>query len=361
MIRYLWLILIMGWLCSACAPVTPPPAAAVESTPIVITDALGRQVTLPSAPQRIVITGKALIMIADAAYTFPEASQRIIGIGSAGQGSSNFLSLIDPDYAQKAVLDNTAGPEQIAAMHPDLVLLKSYLAESVGNPIEAIGIPVIYVDFETPEQYARDLAILGQVFQNEARTAQVADYYQARVEHIQQALGTVESRPRVLMLYYSDRDGNVAFNVPPLAWMQTQIVQLAGGTPVWAEANLSNGWTQVALEQIAAWDAEQIFVIAYDTDPSEVVASLESDANWQALRAVQQNHLHAFPADLYSWDQPDTRWILGLTWLAGRLHPELFPGLDITAEAQDFYQQLYNLDADFFQQNIFPTFKGDLP
>ena len=357
-IRYLSALIL---LLTACTSQTPQPGGIEAPTPITITDALGRQVSLPAAPQRIVITGKALVMIADAVYTFPEAPERIIGIGNAGQGSSNFIALIDPNYAQKAVLENNAGAEQIAALQPDLVLLKSYLAESVGAPIEAIGIPIIYVDFETPEQYTRDLAILGQVFQNESRAAEISAYYQARVAHIQQVTDAAGSRPRVLMLYYSDKDGSVAFNVPPLSWMQTQMVELAGGEPVWADANPSNGWTQVTLEQIAAWDAEQIYVISYTANPSEVVAGLQNDPNWQALQAVQGNQLYAFPADLYSWDQPDTRWILGLTWLAGRLHPALFPELDIVAETQTFYQTLYGLDMSFFEQNILPTFKGDLP
>ena len=359
--KHILLLFVLILLLTACAPQTPLPEGTEAPNPITITDALGRQVTLPAAPQRIVITGKALVMIADAVYTFPEAPGRIIGIGNAGQGSSNFISLIDPNYAQKAVLENNAGVEQIAALQPDLVLLKSYLAESVGNPIEAIGIPVVYVDFETPEQYRRDLSILGQIFQDQTRAAQVSAYYQERVEQIQQAVDKAAARPRVLMLYYSDKDGSVAFNVPPLGWMQTQMVQLAGGDPVWEEANASNGWIQVTLEQVAAWDADQIFIISYNTNPSDVVAGLESDPNWQALRAAQDGKLYAFPADLYSWDQPDTRWILGLTWLAGRLHPELFPRLNMVAEAQSFYQNLYGLDAAFFEQNILPTFKGDLP
>jgi iron complex transport system substrate-binding protein len=353
---------------AACAPQTslPPtaisfPALTEPPNPVVITDALGRVVTLTAAPRRIIITGKALVMIADAVYTFPEAPARIIGLGNAGQGTSNFISLIDPDYTQKATLDNNAGAEQIAALHPDLVILKSYLVDTVGQPIEALNIPVIYVDFETFEQYSRDLAILGKVFQNEARAAELSAYYQSKAEQIQRAVSSVKTKPRVLMLYYSAKDGNVAFNVPPITWMQTQMVQMAGGEPVWADANLSKGWTQVTLEQIAAWDADQVLIIAYNENPSDVVAGLKADPNWQALRAVKGGQIYAFPTDLYSWDQPDTRWILGLTWLAGRLHPDQFPELDITAEAQNFYQILYGLDAAFFEQNIRPTFKGDLP
>jgi len=92
-----------------------------------------------------------------------------------------------------------------------------------------------------------------------------------------------------------------------------------------------------------------------------VVSGLKADPNWQAIRAVQEGHLYAFPGDLYSWDQPDPRWLLGLTWLAGKLHPDLFPDLDITAAAKEFYATLYGLDAAFVEQHILPTFTGDIP
>ncbi len=361
------LVLFFALLLAACSSpsgsVPQPTAAPSVQTPdtsLTVTDALNRQVTLPAPPQRIVLTGKALFMIADAAYLFPGAAEKIIGLGDAGQGSGNFIQLIDPNYAAKRTIEKDAGAEAVAALNPDLVILKSYLAESVGAPIEALGIPVIYIDFETPEQYSRDLAILGKVFGDEARAAQVAEFYQNKAQQIAQAVKDAP-KPRVLVLYYTEKEGNVAFNVPPLSWIQTQMVEMAGGEPAWADANPAKGWTQVSLEQVAAWDADQIFVISYAKPAAEVVEGLKADSNWQEIRALQENQLHPFAADLYSWDQPDPRWILGLTWMAGKLHPDLFPELDITAETQNFYQTLYGLDKGFFEQNILPTFKGVTP
>ncbi|MFN3983713.1 MAG: ABC transporter substrate-binding protein, partial [Caldilinea sp.] len=197
-------------------------------------------------------------------------------------------------------------------------------------------------------------------FQNEAHAAEITEFYQSRLAQIEASVAGA-TRPRTLLLYYNDRDGAVAFNVPPLSWMQTQMTQMAGGEPVWADANLGGGWTQVTLEQIAAWDADQIFIIAYTRNSTEVVAELQADPNWQALRAVQFGGLHAFPGDLYSWDQPDVRWLLGLTWLAGKLHPDRFPDLDMLAEVETFYNTLYGLDAAFVEANIIPAFQGDIP
>jgi iron complex transport system substrate-binding protein len=377
--RITMLILFFTLLLAACAPqatatlapATEAPAATeaptdVPATPapvdtsITIIDALGREVKLAAAPKRIVLTGKALFMIADAAYLFPGAADKVTGLGDAGQGAGNFIQLIDPNYAAKATLEKDAGAEQVAALQPDLVILKSYLAESVGASIEALGIPVVYIDFETPEQYSRDLAILGKVFGDDARAAEVAAFFQTKMDEIAQTVKDAP-KPRVLILYYNEKDGNVAFNVPPMTWIQTQMVEMAGGKPVWADANPAKGWTQVTLEQVAAWDADQIFVISYFKPANEVVDGLKADRNWAAIRAVKEDKIHAFATDLYSWDQPDPRWILGLTWMAGKIHPDLFPNLDMTAEVNSFYKTLYGLDEAFVKENIVPTFKGVLP
>lgn len=354
----------------ATATVRPPePTAAPASTavpltdtpmPIVIKDALDREVTLATAPERIVFSGKALFMVADAAYLFPGAAERIIGIGNTSQGSFNFIATIDPDYEAKAVLDKDAGAEQIAALRPDLVVMKSTAAETLGAPLEAIDIPVVYVDLETPEQYWRDLGILGQVFGDTERADTVIAYYQEKVTSIEAKTAKAASKPSVLVLYYNDKDGNIAFNVPPAGWMQTQVAEMAGGAPVWLDANPGNGWAQVTVEQIAAWDPEQIYVIAYFVDPAEVVASLKSDANWAGLQAVKNETIYAFPGDFYSWDQPDTRWILGLTWMAGRVHPDLFADLDMDAELHAFYGTLYGLDSAFVEDDVRPTLHGDI-
>lgn len=366
-------VLLAAVLLAGCTPAAPtapesqPPAATPvpqePSTAVTLVDALDRTVTFEQAPQRIVLAGKALFMVADAMYTFPEAQQRVVATGDTGQsGSDNFIAQIDPAYPEKEVLAGDAGAEQIAATNPDAVVLKSFLAESLGAPLEALGIPVVYVSLETPEQYNRDLAILGALFQNEDRAGELLSYYQNQVFRITQPLaGLPEAdKPRVLLLYYSDKDGEVAFNVPPMPWIQTIMVEDAGGTPVWAEANPGGGWAKVSLEQVAAWDADVVLLVSYFRSPEEVVAELQANPQWQQLSAVQNDRLYAFPGDFYSWDQPDTRWILGQMWLAKTLHPDKYPDLDLQAELAEFYGFLYGLDGSFVEQEVQTRMKGDM-
>jgi iron complex transport system substrate-binding protein len=165
----------------------------------------------------------------------------------------------------------------------------------------------------------------------------------------------------VLIIQYSDKGGDVAFKVPPASWLQTTMVELVGGTPIWTEASETGGWAIVNFEQIAAWDPDQIYVIYYPGDASPITEHLKSDPKWQAIQAVQQDQLFAFPGDFLSWDQPDTRWILGLSWLFTKVQPELADGIDITQEINQFYEQLYRLDKETIQNEVNSVLNGDLP
>jgi iron complex transport system substrate-binding protein len=343
-------------------PAQPDSTSSASTKTIAVTDALGRQLSFRQPPSRIVLPGRAVFITVDAIHMFPGASKRIIAMGRTDQGATNLVALIAPDSTAKAMLTEDSGPEQLAGLKPDLVILKSYLAHSLGSPIETLGIPVLYVDFETPEQYFRDLLTLGQVLGQRGRAAELSAYFREHVRRIQDRLAGLkeEQKHRVLLLYYSDREGSVAFQVPPASWMQTAMTGLAGGVPVWRKANPGRGWATVTLEQILAWDPDEMFVVSYWRDPSIAVGFLRSNPAWQQLRAMRSGKVYAFAGDFYSWDQPSPRWVLGLTWMAKKLYPERFKDIDIVAAAADFYHVAYGLDSSTFKTRIRKAFQGDL-
>jgi len=330
--------------------------AAPVAGPFSLVDALGRTVSFPKPPVRIVLAGKAVVMLADAAYLFPEASSRIAALGNTYQGEHSFAAEYDPAFSSKLSLDNQAGPEQIAAANPDAVVLKSSLSSGLGKTIESLGIPVVYLDLETPQQYERDLAILGILFRNEARAKELVALYRSKADKIAKPLSGLSQaqKPRVLMLYYTGQGGSVSFNVPPLGWIQTTMVTLGGGIPAWKDAKLGQGWTKVSVEQVAAWDPDMVFVISYTIDPAEAAARLKADPQWAALRATRGGAIHPFPGDFYSWDQPDTRWPLGLAWMAKKMQPAILAGLDLNAETRAFYRDFYAMDSQAFSRLVQP-------
>lgn len=300
-------------------------------------------------------------MLLHAAYLFPEAAERIVGMEQRLQKDRSMLSLIDPLFDNKVQFERDASAEQIAPLHPEVVLLKSYLTE-LGETIDQLNIPVLYLDLETPEQFFRDLSTLGALFDNPSKTQEILDFYQTRLDQISESLADLQEtdRPDVLLIQYDTRGGDVAFKVPSASWLQTSMVEIAGGNPLWAEAAQSGGWTVVNFEQIAAWDPDIVILVNYFDDPGLAIADLTADAKWQAMRAVQNDQLYGFPGDFLSWDQPDTRWILGLQWLASVIHPDRFPDLDMLDELGTFYGELYGVETAVFESEIVPLITGDL-
>ena len=137
----LTLFIFLAIVLSACAPAAAPATEAPEPTtveqvmvteapteeevteevveepvagPVAITDSMGNMVELSALPERIVIAGKATPYTLATTYLFEEASDRVVAQELRGMTTPEFLSLIDPKYDQKEVLEMNAGPEQIA-------------------------------------------------------------------------------------------------------------------------------------------------------------------------------------------------------------------------------------------------------
>jgi iron complex transport system substrate-binding protein len=293
---------------------------------------------------------------------FPGAGERLVGVGLIDQGKGNFLREIDPTYEEKTILERNVGPEQIAALRPDLVLMKSFLRARLGAAVERLGIPVLYLDLETPEQYERDITTLGDVLGLPERARVVNGFFRGTAERV---LGRTrelpqETRPRVLFLYATARGGQIAFSVPPRGWMQSRLVQMAGGRPVWIESAVGEGWITVGLEQVAAWNADHVFLVSYRQDVDQTKNEILNDARWAGMKATADRKIHAFPVDFYSWDQPDTRWILGLQWMARILHPALFEGWETRSLVLDFFGRMYGLAPGGIESVIFSRLQGDL-
>jgi len=359
-------LLAFSILLSACVPVsntiitaTPP---VVSTKPKIFTDAAGISVNLSEYPQRIVIEGKQTQMIADFFYLFPDQSSKIVGMQKKMQTADNFLLVIDPAAANKLNLEENASAEQVASLKPDLVILKTSMKENLSGGLAAINIPMVYMDYENPNQFTREITNLGIILNQQQRATEINTLFSNWEKQVTTKVADLpaEKKPKVLVMQYSDKNGTVAFSVPSSSFLQTATIEMAGGIAMWKNEVKGSGWNTVGLEQIAAWDPDMIFVINYSVNSKETVRKLYADSNWKQIRAVKTNHLYGFAGDFISWDQPDPRWVLGLNWLGNKIHPDLV-AFNTEKIVSQFYSDFYKINSSIVNEKIIPLLKGDLP
>lgn len=306
-------------------------------------------------PQTIVLGGRAVSMVADVVYAFPELRNKVIAIAATDQGFGTFLELVSPGFISKPQPDRNASAETYAAYKPDLYIFKSTMRSSLGKGLEDLGYKVLYVDLESPEDYYKDITAIGKLFGLESRAQSLVDFYKTKVSFVAN-LKKPERLPKVLVVQYT-ADGLM---VPPDSWMQTRMVVMAGGIPIWKGSNPGSGWAKVSPEQLLAWNPDVMLVINYRENAKNSAQKILTDKAYATLTAVKNGKVFGFAQDFYSWDQPDTRWILGLLWTAKKINPNGAHGISIKEEAFAFFNTFYSIERAAFDEKISVKFSGDI-
>lgn len=344
-------------------------AAGAVAAPRTAVDANGDAVTLAGSPERIVVAGKAALIPSDALFLFPEGRKHLLRLARVDQGMGNLFALLEPGLAAEggAATMQNGGTEELAALRPDLVIAKTASTATVVGKLRPLGIPCFAMSLETPEEWLRELPELGRLLGEEARAAEVCGMIRSRMEAVaagvQAALSAPGAvRPRVLVLQASAADGTMSFSVSPDSWLQTWMVEAAGGEPIWKGTGLTaDGWSKVSFEQIAAWNPDAIFFVSFKAPVAPLLAAVESDRRWQLLKAARAGRLRAMPADLVAYAQPVSRWILCLQWLAAELWPEAFPGFGMEAEIARFYREFFDVEAGPVQDALLRAWRESCP
>ncbi|HON88048.1 MAG TPA: ABC transporter substrate-binding protein [Spirochaetales bacterium] len=308
-----------------------------------------------SKQQTIVLGGKAVVMVADVVYAFPELRNSVIAIAGTDQGLGSFLELVSPGFLSKPQPDRNASVETYAGYKPDIFIFKSTMKPTLGKGLEDLGFKVLYLDLESPEDYYKDITALGKLFGLEARANALIQYYKTKVSFVQN-LKKPDKLPKVLVVQYT-ADGLM---VPPDSWIQTRMIAMAGGIPIWKGSNPGSGWAKVSPEQLQAWNPDIMLVINYREDAKLAAQKIMKDNAYKAINAIKTGKVFGFAQDFYSWDQPDTRWILGLLWVAKIINPENTQTVQIREEAFEFFNYFYGIDRSAFEEKIAIKFGGSI-
>ena len=280
-----------------------PARGAVE-----VTDGIGRTLSLPAPPRRIV----SLV---------PGVTEMLYAIGGEARlvGRTDFC-----DYPAAARLKPSVGGtvspnlEALVALRPDLVV-----ATSAGNSdetrrqLQRLRVPLYLVDPHGLSDVFRTLTRLGALTDREARAAEVVAGLERRVRAVA-ARVAARPRPRVLYVVWPD-----PLIVPGRGAAVTELIELAGGESVSADG--PEGYPRYSVEAAVARGPEVILLARHGAGTAPYAR--EKWERFADLPAIRAGRLHAVDGDLFHRFGP--RVVDALEILARLLHPEAFAGASL--------------------------------
>ena len=268
-----------------------------------LTDHLGRRVTLPERPQRIVSLAPSLT---ETVYALG-AGDRLVGV-------TNYCDF--PVEAQsKPKIGDMLNPnlERITAMHPDLVLItKEGNRRDTLTALEHLNIAVFAVETERLDDISRMFRDVGRAIGEAAAGLTLANTLDQRLSRVQHTMAGQKAR-RVLMVIWLQPVVTVGRGT-----FLNDLLERAGARSI-ADID-SQPWPKLSVEEIVRSDPEYI-VVTRSPGFSPGRDELLKLPGWKELTAVKQDRIISMPDTV---QRPGPRIADMLDLLARAIHPEAF-------------------------------------
>jgi iron complex transport system substrate-binding protein len=306
---------------AACAQVgTPPqPAAAPSSTPVpatatpgrfpmTVSDDMGRQVTLPALPQRIISLA-------------PSNTEILFAVGAGDQvvGVTTYCNY-PPEVQNREKIGgfaaNTISVEKIVALEPDLVVAAGAIHQPVIEALDKVGIPVVALDPHNLEGVYTAIELVGRLAGHADQATQVVADMQARVESVTQRLAAVPEAER-LSVYWEVFD-EPRMTAGPSTFIG-QLIDLAGGVNVFGD--VSEDYPQINDEEVI--QRNPAVIMGADTMGEKLTTAIVAQRpGWDQIDAVRNGRIYLFDGDMVSRSSPRLAQVLEM--MAQALYPDLF-------------------------------------
>ncbi|MBT2556752.1 ABC transporter substrate-binding protein [Hymenobacter sp. ISL-91] len=182
-------------LLAACRPDTPETTAAPEAAaaPQQLRDDLGRTLTVPAHPRRIMALAASMTeMLYAVADTATIVARTQVCDYPAAALSKPIINSYPLDL------------ERLVALKPDVVFTTTGItSEADAQRLQELGIPVYYQQYEKVEDIFRGLTDLGRILGRVPQARQLVDSLRAELQ-VLQALPEPSSAPAVLAITWTD-------------------------------------------------------------------------------------------------------------------------------------------------------------
>ena len=290
-------------LLSACAPSSEE----ATSSPIEVTDQLGRIVKLDKIPERIISLS-------------PGNTEIIFALGLADK----LVAVTDycdypPEAAAKPSIGGFSTPniEQVIAHSPDIILATSIHEKRIIPQLEDKDLPTLVLDPKTLNELLAAINLIGEITGKETEAVELATELQNRIEAVTGKTDILpqEQRPRVLYIVWHD-----PLLVAGTETLQDELIQRAGGENI---AHNLTGYADISLEAVIGANPEVIIAGTGHGSGAELTFQfIKTETRLRDTEARKTEQIYKMDSNLSS--RPGPRIVEGLEMFAEFIHPELF-------------------------------------
>jgi iron complex transport system substrate-binding protein len=286
----------------------PTPAAVADSVDI-SKDDLGRSVTAPANPQRVVAMSPTVVELLysvgvtpvgrPSSATFPEAAKSVPDFGTSYQ----------PSY------------EAIVAMKPDLIIADALIQAATIEDLAKLGAPVFAVEVDSYDSVVRGTKVVGALTGKKEAADTAVTALETKFGEIKKKIPAT-GNPNVLIVVGAGPTQVFAARSDSYVG---SLVESLGAKNVAATEPASfrlPGFGEYSLEKIVAANPDVIIAIS-PGQPNVTTQALSRSPIWSSLKAVQTGQVHEVSPQVYI-ESAGPRVSLILDELPRLLYPSVF-------------------------------------
>ena len=317
-----------------------------------------KPVTVPMPIERMVVINN---YAAEALCTFG-AQDRIVGV--AGNWVTKKSAITDLVGDKPSVGKSCANIdlEKVIELKPDIVITwTGEYFSGIEEPLNAVGIPLVQMDFHQMEKYSREISNLGWLLNNNDRAEELINFEQQHIDLIKERVKDLKPEEKILAYIISGIGYGVPTHTVGKGTSMHSNIELCGGINIFDD---EKGYVTVDPEAVIVRNPQVIFAptwsgakagaLGYDITDTSSVEEVRTEAimnypGFDHIDAVKHGRVY-----FVSYGALSTHSCIWLSYMAKYFYPELFEDIDPVAIHREWMETF--LGVEYKGVYAYPTY-----
>lgn len=299
------------------------------ASPLAVTDAAGRTVTLPHRVNRVATVGPVPVLNSFI-FALGKGDTIVNGLPLFAQTKRHkFQRVFAPGLAQRPTIQGPGGDvsvESLMTLRPDVVFT---MDKPTAELLERKGVTAVVLAWRDDQDVKAAIALLGKVFERQAEAHAYVRYFDELMRRVEDTVASASESQRPRVLFCSLK----TMTQPHLIadWW----IRQAGGLSV-TDGKRRTENVAFSVEHLLAWNPDILIV----STPSEI-EQVYRDHRLTTLKAVRDRRVYTIPAGAHPWGYRTAEQPLTVLWAAKLFHPDRFTHLNLEDEMKNFYERFF--------------------